>query len=106
MNDTTRDELVTEVIDIYAEPENFPREDASDHAEKILRLIDDAVATRDEEIVELLLSDRAKNASAHEMQELSAQGVIRNHTLAFYGMKAALDAIGLVEKAKEANDET
>ena len=54
MNDTTRDELVTEVIDIYAEPENFPREDASEHAENILRLIDDAVAARDAEIRERL----------------------------------------------------
>lgn len=53
----TRDELATEVIDIYAEPENFPREDASEHAEKILRLIDEAVAARDAEIREALVSD-------------------------------------------------
>lgn len=52
-------------------------------------------------IAEAMLSDGAKNASAHEMQELSAQGVIHNHTLAFYGMKAALTAAGITGAGQE-----
>ena len=65
---------------------------ARERANELIALV---TAARDAEIREALLSDKAKNASAHEMQELSSQGVIRNHTLAFYGMKAALTAIGL-----------
>ena len=54
-----------------------------------------AVGVVEADVSRRLLSDNAKIAAAHHMQELAAQGVWSNEVHAYEGMKAALAAIGI-----------
>lgn len=57
-------------------------------------VIDKIRADARAEMARELLGDKAKNAAAHHMQELAAQGVWDNMALAHEAMTAALSAIG------------